>query len=157
MITGMMYGYTHKNSKLKKDALCFITNDDFFSHGHFVVKIDDKIKEQNPMLFTLKTKNLNTADLIGDLTRYEPAEHDHILQRTVEGKPYEYLFIHSQENGKSAYLNRQYVDMLLTVHPLSEPYIQSDHHPIVFKNNTGEITGLVMPMVIERAPKDENK
>ena len=149
-----MNGYTHKNTKIKKDPMCSITRDGYFSHGHYAVLISDAIKESNPVLFTVEQRDLDTSSLIGDITRYEPAEYEHIIQRQYEGKPYEYLFIRSRENGRSTYINRQYTDTLLTLHPLSIPHILDDRHPIVFMS-AGHVTGLIMPVIIEDSPKDE--
>jgi hypothetical protein len=143
----MMNGYCHKNAKLKKDALCFITPDGFFSHGHYAVLINEDTMQAQPMLYTVeKRETLAIESLVGDVDLYELAEYEHIIQRTADGKPHEYLLIKSQENGKSAYVNRTYVDHVLTVHPLALPHIQGEGKPVVYKDTLGRVVGAIMPV-----------
>lgn len=139
------YFNEYEPKKVKTDAVLGkkdirITEDGFATDNGMAIK-DDAFKKTLPKnteivptsaekLFT--DKNLIEAKINGVLHR--------------GGDKFSPVVDVENENGVSVSIQAKYADAVHSLYPKATPYIQDEHHPVVFKDPKGNTVAIVLPV-----------
>lgn len=132
-----------------------ISKDDFFTEGHMAIKLNLELEQKMPAsIANQKIEKISIQEM------FVPESVDEykyvcIYQVPDDKKAMDIVKMQNIQTEENLFVNRKYLDNVLTYYPGAQPVGTDKNHPVLFYNDE-ILVGLIMPFVIDNNAAERN-